>query len=944
MTTTEWLNWVKAQVLNNTAVPIDKRQLTFAADRSPIPLIYGVDRIGASVLNVLPLDANGVPYVVVQCLWAHKWTELQTIELNDAPLDPAWTVIHYDGSQTSANTSLQIIFNTLGLGAADVLNGYAYSLIYMPVNSFTGELNYSAVAKGCKVYDPRDGSQTFGVYSTYKWSDNPALCLADHLVSTVYGCGKTVDWSTVTTAANFCDELVSSEKRRTLNVTFAGAQSAAQVAETLRTYAGCFLLPGANGIKLVPDKPTPSVATYSHNAGTIVAIQRLEKRDMGNVPTVMDITYTDRSMVPWREDSAIAKVPGVDAGTVPRRESKVSLPGINRYSQAYREAVERLNKLYLIDLLMQVDVFDVGIAHELGDVITIADHPIGLSNKEFRIGDIEALGTGKWRLSCVEYDPLAYSNEVQTQPSYPDTGFTDPLVPPATPTGLAKHFGQYGVELTWNRNVELSVREYELKQGSTWGGGSPLIGTLPTIVGGTSFVWPVTAAGSYTVRLKARTTLGVESVSEATLSFSIAAPVMATLQASVVGANVQLVWSLSSSDLPIKFYRVRKAGVLVAEVNSTLYTAPIDWAGDKTFTVAAVDIGDNESTALSQTVSVAAVSAVASFTATVVVNTVLFYWQPPLYHALPIVLYRMRRGGTTWGTATPIGEKAGDQTFTTYFEGSEGTYKYWIAAVDSAGNEGTPTSIDVNVDAPPGFRLQSEWNTLAGTLTNMVTWDGEVYAPVNATETFQQHFDNNSWTTPQAQVSANLDPYLEPSQSTSTYVQTFDATGTASDLTSSLITLAYTGVVVDGNPTITPKIEIATNAAPSTWQDLGNVWQAFAAGFRYIRITLTVGSSGSDDLLRISNVNLKLALKSETDAGSMTSGDFTGSPARCSVTFNKSFIDVDSIVVTPKGTAFRIAVVDFTDAPNPTGFDVYIYNSAGTNTPTDFSWSAVGAV
>jgi hypothetical protein len=35
------------------------------------------------------------------------------------------------------------------------------------------------VLRGLKVYDPRDGTQTLGTPSTYKYSDNPALCMAD---------------------------------------------------------------------------------------------------------------------------------------------------------------------------------------------------------------------------------------------------------------------------------------------------------------------------------------------------------------------------------------------------------------------------------------------------------------------------------------------------------------------------------------------------------------------------------------------------------------------------------------------------------------------------------------------------------------------------------------------------------------------------------------------
>ncbi|MBP7548682.1 MAG: hypothetical protein KA761_00230 [Gemmatimonadaceae bacterium] len=70
--------------------------------------------------------------------------------------------------------------------------------------------NPTAILRGKKVYDPRDGTQSATTPSTWKFSRNPALIVADYLMDPYgFGCASTrIDWPSVTTAANVCDEYV----------------------------------------------------------------------------------------------------------------------------------------------------------------------------------------------------------------------------------------------------------------------------------------------------------------------------------------------------------------------------------------------------------------------------------------------------------------------------------------------------------------------------------------------------------------------------------------------------------------------------------------------------------------------------------------------------------------------------------------------------------------
>lgn len=98
------------------------------------------------------------------------------------------------------------------------------------------------------------------------------------------------------------------------------------------------------------------------------------------------------------------------------------LPGIQRYSQAMREATERLNKLTLNDLSASLEVFDVGIRHEVGDIVNVT-HPVGLTAKPFRLSAPPSMaGPGRWVLPIVEHDPAVYSTAVAASPTYTNAG------------------------------------------------------------------------------------------------------------------------------------------------------------------------------------------------------------------------------------------------------------------------------------------------------------------------------------------------------------------------------------------------------------------------------------------------------------------------------------------------------------------------------------------
>ena len=94
---------------------------------------------------------------------------------------------------------------------AHKLNGVCYIAAHYGYDKegiWSGVPQLTVQVRGKKVFDPRDSNQTFGTVSTYKYSDNPALCFLDLISNNEYGKGLTaaqLNMTTFSSAANVCD-------------------------------------------------------------------------------------------------------------------------------------------------------------------------------------------------------------------------------------------------------------------------------------------------------------------------------------------------------------------------------------------------------------------------------------------------------------------------------------------------------------------------------------------------------------------------------------------------------------------------------------------------------------------------------------------------------------------------------------------------------------------
>ena len=329
------------------------------------------------------------------------------------------------------------------------------------------------------------------------------------------------------------------------------------------------------------------------------------------------------------------------------------------------------------------------------------------------------------------------------------------------------------VSVSWDQSVSaVPVQEYAIQYGASGVTWSDVGGNNEIRTGGTTAtLGTLTQPGSYHVLVRAYTALGgVGAVGTGSLVITApATPVFSDV--SIVGEDVSIKWAASSGSFPIESYELQYGapgfawdmGTVLPNLTNTSAQIRVTWSGAKEFKIRARDINQNESGEGTVTHTIAVPSAPASMRTNVVDNNVLLYWgaSPQGGSQLPVKSYELRRGSSasTWGSATSLGFKTG--TFTTVFEATSGSYRYHLAAIDSAGNVGTAGSTLAAVSQPPDYILDANIEELIGgivfdfttssglqgfTSNAPIVADGDGLYIGNNLLTYSQEFDNASWT------------------------------------------------------------------------------------------------------------------------------------------------------------------------------------------------------
>lgn len=411
--------------------------------------------------------------------------------------------------------------------------------------------------------------------------------------------------------------------------------------------------------------------------------------------------------------------------------------------------------------------------------------------------------------------------------------------------------------------------------------------------------------------------------------------------ASVFSNDIRLSWNPASTDTLL--YEIRMGDVYdTATILLTTATlsADIDPVSrfiltntTYTFWITTLDNLGNRSVPASISVSIPDIGSPV-ITPTILQNYVLLSWTIPT-STFVIDHYNVLRNGVQYGII------AG--TFQAIFEVAAGTYAYSVQAVDIVGNLGTPSpTVTVVLGAPPDYATQgSITSTFTGTKSNCANDidSTRLIAPVNATETWTQHFTGNSWIKIQDQINAGYPYFGEPSKSTATYTETFDFGSIFNNI---IVALNYNTTVYVGSVAINFTIAVSTDNI--TFDSPVSGITRFATAARYVKVVVTFTPSPTDkSLIDFFNFTCNLNVHQETDSGTIAaiSTDSGGT----TVTFNKAFHFVNSIALAVKSTTEKKAVFDFTfTTVSPTTFKVLVFDAAGSRVSATVGWLAKGII
>ena len=282
--------------------------------------------------------------------------------------------------------------------------------------------------------------------------------------------------------------------------------------------------------------------------------------------------------------------------------------------------------------------------------------------------------------------------------------------PPAAPTEFVAVAEAGSIKLSYQAAYSNDVSNFEVRlSDSNWGISDS---NLIYKGNGNSVNYAPNVPGTYTFYVRSISDNGLYSATKSCsfnyFTISNISDIIATFNdSSNTNASVILDWAIPSKQFDIAGFELSYDSE-VKFINANNITIPADWIGDRVFTIKTVDILGNKSSGYSKHVVKLVPNPPTNVRVQVIDNNVMLYWNNAERTTLP-VSHVLIKQGTDWNTATEVGPKSGG--FTTISELQGGTYKYWLASVDTDGYESSAVSITTEVSQPPDMGGYRDWET-----------------------------------------------------------------------------------------------------------------------------------------------------------------------------------------------------------------------------------------
>ena len=201
-----------------------------AAPTTALPIVYGRERMKGLITVVHVDDEAGFLYLAIA--FAVPCTAIENLFVDGIAIDDDEDgLLAIEGADYELHPAggASVILATAIAGYSDTPSG-CYIVLKIPKEYTRGFPQVEAIIQGVAVFDPRT--------STTVYSDNPALCFGDLITRS----NNTYNGPSLIAAANFCDELVSGAKRRTVGLGLIEQRPLEDWAKVFRVYTGCFLV------------------------------------------------------------------------------------------------------------------------------------------------------------------------------------------------------------------------------------------------------------------------------------------------------------------------------------------------------------------------------------------------------------------------------------------------------------------------------------------------------------------------------------------------------------------------------------------------------------------------------------------------------------------------------------------------------------------------------
>ncbi len=536
-----------------------------------MPLVFGEVRVGGLIVALGTRTGNSrVLYVCVAHSLAHAggcdgitdiWLDDKKIAAADLSGDPNTAEVyvdlaryirgadymvqvrHYRGT-SSQIADVDLSGSLIGSAATDYRRGVAWSKFTLtrPTAEYEeafrdafprGVPTVAATLRGIRCYDPRldstnggSGSQLYADPTTWTWTQNPALIAATYMfmAQTDGGMGRDpalIDWSTVASAANICDESVAvpsgTQDRYSCNIYLSSTEAPEvnlrRILDTMqgecipvsgiyKIYAGAYRSPtftlDESWLRGSVTVRTRSPLEELYNSVRILHDDAAQNFRQVEAPAFSDATYItdDGGVELWREEM----LEGVTDTYQAQRIGAI----IGKRSRAQR----------IIEVPCNLRALDVE-CWENGSITLAA---LGLSSSVHRVTDWTWDGEGPVLIlrqeSSSYYSGAAYDDAITDPP----TDLTSET--PDAPTGVAATLGIDGIDITWTAPQASAVQQIDVYRSTSIGGTY----TLLTGAVGYRYHDAITVAGTYYYKLKARTNYGGESAFSSVVSATVPSP------------------------------------------------------------------------------------------------------------------------------------------------------------------------------------------------------------------------------------------------------------------------------------------------------------------------------------------------------------------------------------------------------------------------------------